>query len=280
MIIALYKYGDDNTKELYKEQKDNRDELLNMIALLLLSYEIVDDKVNIPTKEKATIIAFITKCTKKQCTHEERVITDILKNTVNNTWNYYNYNHKQKDVLELINKDFKGKTFSDRVWDNGEEIAKELEKKINRFCNGEINVSKIKSEINKTYNKGAYNTKRLVDTEVSNCMNNAFMRFCKETDVKHIKRNATLDSRTCEDCMDEDGKVYELRNAPMIPKHPFVDASMRLWISLIEAILLNNPKFWTGSCRETVIRPILFIMQKIIGRTDVNDRNMERYRRI
>ena len=220
MVIALYDYADEQTKELYKEQKQNRDELLKLIALLLLTYDVVDDKVNIPTKEKAPLLLFISKCAKSQCSNEEKILTNILKNTVTQTWGYYNYNYKQRDVLELIKKDFKGKSFSDRIWDNGDEIAKELEKKLNRFIKGEINVSQIKAEINKTYNKGAYNTKRLVDTEVSNCMNNAFMRFCKETDVKHIKRNATLDSRTCEDCMDEDGKVYELRNAPMLPEHP------------------------------------------------------------
>lgn len=219
MIIALYKYGDDNTKELYKEQKDNRDELLKMIALLLLSYEIVDDKVNIPAKEKATIIAFITKCTKKQCTHEERVITDILKNTVNNTWDYYNYNHKQKDVLELINKDFKGKTFSDRVWDNGNEIAKELEKKINRFCNGEINVSKIKSEINKTYNKGAYNTNRLVTNEIARLQRESFYSFCKETDVKKIIRHTALDNRVCDDCSQYEGHIYTLEEYNKLEFH-------------------------------------------------------------
>ena len=262
MVIALYDYADNQTKELYKEQKQNRDELLKLIALLLLTYDVVDDKVNIPTKEKTLLLSFISKCAKSQCSHEEKILTNILKNTVTQTWGYYNYNYKQRDVLELIKKDFKGKSFSDRIWDNGDEIAKELEKKLNRFIKGEINVSQIKAEINKTYNKGAYNTKRLVDTEVSNCMNNAFMRFCKETDVKHIKRNATLDSRTCEDCIDEDGKVYELRNAPMLPSHPFVDASMRFWISLIGAILLNNPNFRTGSCREIAISPVLFIMQK------------------
>ena len=58
MVIALYDYADEQTKELYKEQKQNRDELLKLIALLLLTYDVVDDKVNIPTKEKTALLSF------------------------------------------------------------------------------------------------------------------------------------------------------------------------------------------------------------------------------
>ena len=219
MIIALYEYGEEQSKELYKEQKDNRDELLKLIALLLLTYEVNDDKVYIPSKEKASIIAFITKCTKKQCTHEQKVITDILKNTVNKTWGHYNYNHNQKDVLELISKEFKGKSYSERIWDNGNEVARELEKKLNRFCNGEINVSKIKSEINKTYNKGAYNTNRLVTNEVARLQREAFYSFCKETGVKKVIRHTVLDNRVCDDCTPYEGHIYTLEEYHRLDFH-------------------------------------------------------------
>ena len=219
MVIALYDYADNQTKELYKEQKQNRDELLKLIALLLLTYDVIDDKVNIPTKEKTLLLSFIAKTTKSQCLHEEKILTNILKNTVTQTWGYYNYNYKQRDVLELIKKDFKGKSFSDRVWDNGDEIAKELEKKLNRFIKGEINVSQIKAEINKTYNKGAYNTKRLVTNEVARLQREAFYSFCKETDVKKVIRHTALDNRVCSDCSPYEGKVYTLEEYHRLDFH-------------------------------------------------------------
>lgn len=210
LLISLYEYADKQSKKIYKEQKDNKEELLKMIALLLLTYEIKDDKVNIPVKEKASILTFIEKAFKTQCTNEEKILKDILTNTVNKTWKYYHYNKNLKDILKLISKDFEGKSFSDRVWDNGNEVAKELEKKLNRFIRGEINVSDIKSEIEKTYNKGAYNTKRLVTNEVARLQRNSFYSYCKETGVNKVVRHTALDNRVCEDCSPYEGHVYTL----------------------------------------------------------------------
>lgn len=210
LLISLYEYADNQSKKLYKEQKNNKDELLKMIALLLLTYEIKDNKVNIPVKEKTKIIGFIKESTKTQCTNEEKILNDILRNTIEKTFNYYNYNYKEKDVLKILLKDFKDKSFSDRVWDNGNEIAKELEKKLNRFIKGEINVSDIKREIEKTYNKGAYNTNRLVTNEVARLQRESFYSYCKETGVKKVVRHTALDNRVCEDCTPYEGAIYTL----------------------------------------------------------------------
>ena len=91
---------------------------------------------------------------------------------------------------------------------------------INDFLDGKINVNQIKNRINKTFNKGAYNAKRLVETEVARVEDEAFKRFCNETGVKKIKRNAILDTHTCSDCADYDGVIYDLDKAPTLPSHP------------------------------------------------------------
>ena len=85
--------------------------------------------------------------------------------------------------------------------------------------NGKINVNQIKKDIEKTFNSSAYNAKRLVTTEVSRCQNEAFRKLCEETNVKKVKRNAILDSKTCDDCYPLNGRVYELKDMPQI-SHP------------------------------------------------------------
>lgn len=107
-------------------------------------------------------------------------------------------------------------------------MASHLHKQTNDFLQGKVNVNQIKKDIEKTYNTSAYNAKRLVETEVARVQNDSFKRFCIETGVKKIRRNAVLDKRTCEDCSSFDGKVYELKSAPDLPHIHYVDAFMRL----------------------------------------------------
>ncbi|CAM2828561.1 minor capsid protein [Hathewaya histolytica] len=220
-MLSLY---ENEIEEVYKEQKKNRDELLQDIALIMLTYTILDNVMNMTSKERnkeyAKLSTIIINMTRGQAKTQNKVIKDILDNTVKKTCDFYNYNAKQKDVKKVIDKSFKGKHFSKRVWENEQEVAKKLHKEIDRFLNGKINVNKIKKEIEKTFNTNVYSAKRLVETEVNRCSNEAFTRFCEETGVKKLRYNATLDNRTCDDCSKYDGNVYDFGKEIELPRHP------------------------------------------------------------
>ncbi|WP_346890328.1 minor capsid protein [Clostridium sp. UBA1056] len=125
-----------------------------------------------------------------------------------------------KDVKKIIDNNFKGKHFSERVWENENEVANHLHKKIDDFLNGKVNVNQIKKDIETTYNTNAYNAKRLTETEVTRCSSNAFDRFCKEAGVKKVRYNATLDSKLCDDCGQYHDKVFNLDKKIDVPRHP------------------------------------------------------------
>lgn len=217
-IEGLYEEADNKIKEIYKEQKQNRDALLREIANILLVYTIMNDIMSMSKadrkKEYMRIFDIINIFTKKQANITENIITDILKNTVKDTYEFYSYNAKLKDVEKIIKDKFNGKHFSTRVWDNEEEVAKHLHNQVQDFLQGKINVNQIKNSVEKTYNNNAYEVKRLVETEVNRCSNDAFIRFCKETGVKKVKRNEILDKKTCSICAALDGKIYDLDDAP------------------------------------------------------------------
>lgn len=223
-IQGLYDDANEQLNEVYKEQKLNRDELLQAIGSILLTYTIVNDIMSMTKaerdKEYIRLSKIITLFATGQAKTTEKVINNILTNTVNNTFDYYSYNAKLKDVKEIIEDNFKGKHFSTRVWDNEQEVAKHLHKQVNDFLNGKINVNKIKKDIETTFNTNAYNAKRLAETEVSRCSNSAFLRFCEETDVQKLKYNATLDSKTCNDCSQYDEKLYYFGQELLLPRHP------------------------------------------------------------
>ena len=222
-IESLYEEAENELKKVYSQQKESRDELLKEIAMIMLTYTILDGLMNIKKNDKDEIYKKLSELTiinyKNISNKEVEVLNNILESTVKKTFNFYSYNADLKDIKHIIESNFKGKHFSERVWENENEVAKYLHKQVNNFLNGKINVNQIKKDIEKTFNTSAYNAKRLVTTEVSRCQNEAFRKLCEETNVKKVKRNAILDSKTCDDCYPLNGRVYELKDMPQI-SHP------------------------------------------------------------
>lgn len=225
-VESLYDDMEEQLKETYKQKKESRDKLLKEIAMIMLTYTVLNDIMSLSKSDYdkqynllTSLIAGLSRGDIEQITSNT---TNILKNTVKNTFDFYSYNSNLKEVEKIINKNFKGKHFSQRVWDNEQEVAKKLLKQCQDFLQGKINVNQIKKEIENTYNTSAYNAKRLVETEVSRCHNEAFERFCEETEVKKVKREEVLDSKTCSECMEHDGEIWDFNNPdkPILPMHP------------------------------------------------------------
>jgi SPP1 gp7 family putative phage head morphogenesis protein len=222
-IESLYDEAEEQIKEVYKEQKENRDNLLKEIALIMLTYTILDGLMSLTSKDKKKeynrLSNIILNSAKGQGTIQVKVINDILISAVNKTFGFYSYNAKLKDVRKIIEANLKGKHFSKRVWDNERDVAKHLKKQVENFLNGKVNANQIKKDIEKTYNTNAYNAKRLVETEVNRCSSNAFDRLCKETGVKKVRYNATLDGRICPECSPYDGKPFDFDKKIELPQH-------------------------------------------------------------
>ena len=222
-VESLYNNADEELNSTYRQKKESRDELLQAIGMILLTYTIVNDIMSLSKsdydKEYILLYKLIKRLTKSDIKQIQDNTTKILESTVKSTFNFYSYNHNLKDVEKIINQNFKGKHFSKRVWDNEQEVAKKLTKQCQDFLQGKINVNQIAKEIKNTYNTSSYNAKRLVTTEVSRCHNESFRRFCYETGVKKVIRNAILDNKTCTDCAEHDGEIYYIGNMPDVP-HP------------------------------------------------------------
>lgn len=223
-IESLYEEADESLKEIYRQQKESRDDILKEIAMIMLTYNVLDQIMNINRTDKEKlykklssliIIAYETVGEK-----EIEVLNIVLESTVKKTFEFYSYNAGLKNVKKIIEDNFKGKVFSERVWENQDEVSKKLHSQIKKFLDGKINVNQIKKDIEKTFNNSAYNSKRLVETEVSRCSSNAFDKFCEETGVKKVKYNATLDSKICNDCAEYHNKIFSLKDKIEVPRHP------------------------------------------------------------
>lgn len=222
-IEGLYDEANEQLKEVYKEQKENRDKLLQAIAMIILNCTVLEGLMSLKRNNKSKAYKRLSKQiingTQRQKDTQTRIINNILGNTVKNTFNFYSYNANLKDVKKIIESNFKGKHFSERVWENEKAVGKHLHKQVKQFLDGKINVNQIKKDIEKTFNTSAYNAKRLTETEVARCSSNAFDRFCVETGVKKVRYNATL-CNTCDKCIVDHDKVFDLKDKIELPRHP------------------------------------------------------------
>lgn len=219
-IESLYKLAEKQLKKIYKHKRLNRDMLLQEVANILLTYTIANDVMVMDRstidKEYEKMSKLIIDISKGEAASQEKIIEELLSTVVKETFSFYSYNKGLKDVKKIIESNFKGKHFSERIWSNEKEVANHLHKQVDNFLKGKVNVNQIRKDIEKTFNTSAYNSKRLVETEVSRCEDDAFRRFCKETGVKKVKRNEVLDNRICGECKAIDGKIFDLDKAPGI----------------------------------------------------------------
>ena len=224
VIESLYKLAGKQLKKIYKNKRLNRDVILQEIANILLTYTIANDLMVMDKKtidkEYEKMSKLIIDISKGEAASQEKIIEELLSTVVKETYSFYSYNKGLKDVKKIIESNFKGKHFSNRVWENEKEVANHLHKQVQDFLKGKVNVNQIRKDIEKTFNTSAYTSKRLVETEVSRASGNTFDRYCKETGVKKVRYNATLDSKLCDDCGQYHDKVFDIKDKIETPRHP------------------------------------------------------------
>lgn len=222
-VEELYDKANEDLKPLYEATNDNLKDFLKAIASILLTYDIIKDVMSMgkgeQAKEYTKMSKMIKNIVKRQAAQQEILINSILKDTVKGTFDFYNYNPDKKVAQELINDNYKGKHFSERVWDNEKTVGEHLHYQTNEFLKGNTSVNAIKKDIESTFNTSKYNAGRLVETEVSRCSNSAFDRFCVETDVKTLQYKATFE-KTCDICMADHDRIFTYKNKIEIPRHP------------------------------------------------------------
>lgn len=217
-------YDENKLKSIYRQKKESKDELLKLLAMIMLTYTMANDVMSLSdkeySKENSNIKKMIKSLTMADIARIQGDTASILKDVAESVFDFYSYNYNLEEVKNIIDSNFKGKHFSDRIWSNEQEVANRLYKQCQDFLHGKINVNEIKNCIEKTYNTSAYNAKRLAETEISRVQSESFLRFCEETGVLKLRYNSILDTNTCSDCAEYDGTIYNLGKQPDLPRHP------------------------------------------------------------
>ena len=237
----LYNNVNSAMGQAYREMKKTRDELLNDISNILLSYTITDSAMSLSVGDRDKLYkdlsAKIDKLLSNEGKKEQKLIQQILitaikdKNGINNYVMALGLDFKHtkisnKDLDKIINKLVYGKNYSSRIWDNKEAIAKVIKSDVKKFLNGEIDVNSIAKKIKERFNSNAYNSKRLVVTETARVMEESNELWREQHNIEYVMYCATLDEKTCDDCSAYDGRIYKVGEEPKIIRHPMCRCTM------------------------------------------------------
>ncbi|NOW03225.1 minor capsid protein [Clostridium beijerinckii] len=233
----IYKKSDNKILDMQKDQKKNRDDLISQIAKILLSYKIIDSTLSLTlgdiNKLYTQLENTIDNTIKNELKNELYIMKEILSDTCLDKYNTNNYiyslgkNFKltqvnDKTLDKIINTKIKGEVWSDRLWSNKNETAKDLKLQVKQFLKGDINVNEIEKVIKTKYNANASNTDRLVSTEITRVQAESNEYWTRDHEIKQQLFLATLDSRTSNICRSKDGTVWDIDDSskPIPPLHP------------------------------------------------------------
>ncbi len=125
-------------------------------------------------------------------------------------------------IKAAVKMPIKGEMFSKRIWDNKKKLIKRLRRELESGMIEGISIDKMARKIKRQFGVSAYESKRLVHTEMARCMTHAQDEVYRNSGVVgKVMFDATLDEKTSNKCQHLDGKVFDINsNYPKPPVHP------------------------------------------------------------
>ncbi len=234
----MEKYGGKGMDVVYKAYKKSLELIQMQIARIYMDYS-KDGELLLSRRQRFTILKRLEEQIKEQADIlgklDEQTTTELLKEIYEES--FYKAAYMIDKGLEMsinvaiIRPEFiqaavfmpiEGEKFSDRIWTNKEKLVKKLRSEIERGMIQGDSIDKMARRIRRTFGSSAYESKRLMRTEMARCMTMAQDKVYKESGVvKQILFDATLDQKTSDICQERDGHLYDIESDyPKPPLHP------------------------------------------------------------
>lgn len=231
-------FADQQMQTVYKNQKDHLTELHKYLGLLFVTYA-VDGLLKVTPYQKNNILSGLnnklTAMAKDMGNVETSQVSDILKKNYQDTYykNAYvmdsglninlKFNILKKEYIDAaVNNPIDGEAFSSRIWANKADVADKVKQGIVDAMNGDTTIDKLGKDIQTAFNVGAYESRRLVNTENARVQSQAIDDIGESAKCKQQMYCATLEGNTCEECASYDGQYFDIDDdsKPDIPLHP------------------------------------------------------------
>ena len=217
-------------KTILRRYKYSQDKIINEVSALILNNMSGDGKILLSPNLVAEVRQSVTNNLNDLSNYQIDFVTDIVEDVyttavqktakligLKTDWNLV----RQEMIDRAVNTPINGKWFSNRIWDNTNDLANRIYNDvIDCVKNGE-QPKRIIKRIKDDYGVSAYQAKRLVNTEVAKVVNAAQLDIYRDSGVvEKVMWTATLETNTCETCAELDGKEFDLDKVPHCPQHP------------------------------------------------------------
>lgn len=216
-------------KPVYRKQKAALNSFHALIGMMYIYYA-TDGLLKPDNRQKKAILLQINNKLNQIYNDigsaENETVTDILRNDAEDMYGQYSTIYgdssltaSEKEIDSIINTPIDKTLYSDRIWKNKEELVKQLKKAMDDIMQGKTTIDKAGKEIEKIFDVSAYQSKRLLETELTRVQAQAMKDIAKKMNVKKVMWSATFEN-SCEYCIKLDGKVFDIDKVPPIPAHP------------------------------------------------------------
>lgn len=134
-----------------------------------------------------------------------------------------NFNRLNSALIQkTLDYPWSGAMFSDRLWQDKERLGRNLRVGLTQSMILGEGIPQITDRINKSIDTARYNAERVARTETKRVTYCAHDDVYKDTGVEELKYRCANggDSRTCQYCRADNGKVFKRGEEPTLPRHP------------------------------------------------------------
>lgn len=134
-----------------------------------------------------------------------------------------NFNRLNPSLIQkTLDYPWSGAMFSDRLWQDKERLGRNLRVGLTQSMILGEGIPQITDRINKGIDTARYNAERVARTETKRVTYCAHDDVYKDTGVEELKYRCANggDSRTCQYCRADNGKVFKRGEEPTLPRHP------------------------------------------------------------
>lgn len=125
-------------------------------------------------------------------------------------------------IQKTLDYPWSGAMFSDRLWQDKERLGRNLRVGLTQSMILGEGIPQITDRINKGIDTARYNAERVARTETKRVTYCAHDNVYKDTGVEELRYRCANggDSRTCQYCRADNGKVFKRGEEPTLPRHP------------------------------------------------------------
>ena len=139
-----------------------------------------------------------------------------------------------RKVKSLVSAEFRGTTFSERVWQNQKELQQGLERTLRRTIirgeNPRVAGRELRKIVHKEFENKKYAADRIAITESARIQSDVAEESFKEYGIEQYMWIAEIDA--CDECQSYDGEIFNMSDssAPKIPAHPFCRCNLSPYV--------------------------------------------------